>query len=165
SAVFAVDFMSIHNLVSPQDIEQGRVPMTRTIHRRLRIATLAPGGAPFGLVEGGVGVEDGRIAWVGEAPSGWLADAVVDHEGRLATPALIDCHTHLVFGGNRAREFDMRLNGASYEEIARAGGGIRSSVSATAAASEDELVASALPRLDTLIAEGLGTIEIKSGYG
>ncbi|TAN05538.1 MAG: imidazolonepropionase, partial [Rhizobiaceae bacterium] len=88
-----------------------------------------------------------------------------DCGGRLVTPALIDCHTHLVFGGNRAKEFEMRLEGASYEEIARAGGGIVSTVTATRALSEDELVQAALPRLDALIAEGAGTIEIKSGYG
>jgi imidazolonepropionase len=83
----------------------------------------------------------------------------------LVTPALIDCHTHIVHGGNRAREFEMRLNGASYEDIARAGGGIVSTVSATRGASEDELLASALPRIDALIAQGVATVEIKSGYG
>jgi imidazolonepropionase len=85
--------------------------------------------------------------------------------GRLVTPALVDCHTHLVFGGDRAREWEMRLEGASYEAIARAGGGILSTMRATRAASEDELVAAALPRLDALLAEGVGTVEIKSGYG
>lgn len=139
--------------------------MAKTAHQELRIATMVPGSTSFGLVEGGIGVEAGRIAWVGTAPSGWRAERTVNHGGRLATPAFIDCHTHLVFGGNRAREFDMRLRGASYEEIARAGGGIRSSVTATAGAPEEDLIASALPRLDALIGEGLGTIEIKSGYG
>src|SRR5262249_8513039 len=81
------------------------------------------------------------------------------------TPGLIDCHTHLVFGGNRAREFEMRLEGARYEEIARTGGGILSTVAATRAASEDELVASALPRLDAILGAGATTVEIKSGYG
>ena len=95
------------------------------------------------------------------------ADAVerIDCEGRWITPGLVDCHTHLVYGGNRAHEFELRLTGASYEEIARAGGGIVSTVAATREASEDELVASALPRLDALIAEGVTTVEIKSGYG
>ena len=89
----------------------------------------------------------------------------VDLGGRLVTPAFIDCHTHLVFGGNRALEFEMRLEGASYEQVARAGGGIVSSMSATRAANEDELVAQALPRLDAMIAEGVCLLEIKSGYG
>ena len=95
------------------------------------------------------------------------ADAreTIDVEGRWITPGLIDCHTHLVYGGNRAHEFELRLAGATYEEIARAGGGIVSTVKATRAATEDELVASALPRLDALMAEGATTIEIKSGYG
>src|SRR5690606_2426579 len=85
--------------------------------------------------------------------------------GRWVTPALLDCHTHIVFGGNRAREFELRLNGASYEEIARQGGGIASTVMATRSASADELMAAALVRVDQLIAEGVSVIEIKSGYG
>ncbi|WP_127520463.1 imidazolonepropionase [Mesorhizobium sp. Z1-4] len=142
--------------------------MTTRLFVNMRLATMR-GGAPYGLLEGhAVGVENGRIALVapeGELPSGWHGAERVDLGGRLVTPALIDCHTHIVFGGNRAREFEMRLEGASYEEIARAGGGIVSTMSATRAASEDELVESALPRIDALIAEGVSTIEIKSGYG
>ena len=89
----------------------------------------------------------------------------IDCEGRWITPGLIDCHTHLVYAGDRANEFELRLAGATYEEIARAGGGIVSTVKAPRAASEDELVGQALPRLDALIAEGVTTVEIKSGYG
>lgn len=139
----------------------------RKILSGLRIATLEHTGAPYGLIENGsIGIDGERIAWVGEdIPGGWSHVERQDFGGRLATPALIDCHTHLVFGGNRAREFEMRLEGASYEEIARAGGGIVSSVNATNGLSEDELVAQSLPRLDTLLAEGISTIEIKSGYG
>jgi len=132
-----------------------------------RLATLA--GPDLGLVENGaVAAVDGRIAFAGPAkdlPRGWDAVERIDCEGRWITPGLVDCHTHLVFGGDRAHEFELRLKGASYEEIARAGGGIVSTVKATRAASEDELVASALPRLDHLIAEGCTSIEIKSGYG
>ena len=132
-----------------------------------RLATLT--GPDLGLVENGaVAAVDGRIAFAGPAkdlPRGWDAVERIDCEGRWITPGLVDCHTHLVFGGDRAHEFELRLKGASYEEIARAGGGIVSTVKATRAASEDELVASALPRLDHLIAEGCTSIEIKSGYG
>lgn len=113
-------------------------------------------------------VEGDRIAWIGpvaDLPPGDHAAETTDLEGRLVTPALIDCHTHIVHGGNRAGEFEMRLEGASYEEVARAGGGIVSTVSATRGASEDTLLAQALPRLDALLAEGVTTIEVKSGYG
>lgn len=122
-----------------------------------------------GLIENGaLAVQGGQIAWVGK--SGDLPEAYRDWthqdlEGALLTPGLVDCHTHLVYGGNRAQEFEMRLEGASYEEVARAGGGILSTVTATRAASIDELVQSALPRLDALLNEGVSTIEIKSGYG
>jgi imidazolonepropionase len=126
-------------------------------------------GNGLGIVESGaVAAKDGRIAFAGPAkdlPTGWDAAERIDCQGRWITPGLVDCHTHLVFGGDRAHEFELRLNGASYEEIARAGGGIVSTVKATRAATEDELVASALPRLDHLIAEGCTTVEIKSGYG
>ncbi len=131
----------------------------------------AAGDAPYGAVEdGAIAVQDGRIAWVGPAadlPSApeSLARQVHDAAQAWITPGLIDCHTHLVHGGDRAREFELRLTGASYEEIARAGGGIRSTVEQTRAASEEELYAQALPRLRDLLAEGVTTVEIKSGYG
>jgi imidazolonepropionase len=143
--------------------------MTRKIVKAANIATMSPGEAAYGLVtDGAIGIDDGRIAWIGKAdaaPAEWREATVEDCRSRLVTPALVDCHTHLVFGGNRAKEFEMRLEGATYEEIARAGGGIVSTVAATRALSEGELVEAALPRLDALIAEGVGTIEIKSGYG
>jgi len=134
-------------------------------------ATLATLTGPerYGLIENGaVAIEGERIVWVGKAdaiPADHKAQEARDLEGRLVTPALIDCHTHIVFGGHRAREFEMRLEGASYEAIARAGGGIVSTVGATRAASEATLLASALKRADALIAEGATTIEVKSGYG
>lgn len=116
-----------------------------------------------------VAVKAGRIAWL--KPMSALSEAdragfeLIDAEGRLLTPGLVDCHTHLVYGGNRAGEFEARLQGKSYEEIARAGGGILSTVRATRAASEDELYAAARPRLEALMADGVTTVEIKSGYG
>jgi imidazolonepropionase len=131
----------------------------------------AAGAVPYGAIaEGALAVEGGRIAWVGPeadlpgAPQD-LARRVHDAAGAWITPGLIDCHTHLVYGGDRAREFELRLTGASYEEIAKAGGGIRSTVAQTRAASEDALYAQALPRLKDLLAEGVTTVEIKSGYG
>lgn len=134
-----------------------------------RLATMATDtGTPYGAIDDGVVVaRDGRIVFAGpraEAPAFGSAE-VIDCEDRWITPGLIDCHTHLVYGGDRAHEFELRLKGASYEEIARAGGGIVSSVKATRAASENELFASADKRLAALIAEGVTTIEIKSGYG
>lgn len=129
-----------------------------------RIATLTGDG--LGLIErGAIGVCAGRIVWVGDAGAAPGAAEVIDCAGRLITPGLIDCHTHLVHGGSRANEWAMRLEGATYEEIARAGGGIVSTMRATRAMSEGELVESAMPRLDALLAEGVTTIEIKSGYG
>jgi imidazolonepropionase len=133
-----------------------------------RLATLLPGGTPYGAIEkGAIAAKDGRIAWVGpqsELPRG-EAREVHPLGGAWVTPGLIDCHTHLVHGGNRAAEFELRLKGATYEEIAKAGGGIRSTVKATRAASEEELLASALARLDRMQTEGLTTVEVKSGYG
>lgn len=143
--------------------------MTQTLLKNCRIATMAVGDAAYGLDGSDALVMDGeQIAWVGvvaDLPAQYADIEAVDLGGRLVTPALIDCHTHLVFGGHRAMEFEMRLNGASYEEVARAGGGIVSTVSATREASEAELVRGALPRLDALIAEGVSTVEVKSGYG
>jgi imidazolonepropionase len=134
-----------------------------------RLATLVSGWPEFGIVErGAVAAKDGRIAFAGPAadlPTGWDARYRVAVDGRWITPGLVDCHTHLVYAGERAHEFELRLAGASYEEIARTGGGIVSTVKATRAASEDDLVRASLPRLDRLLAEGVTTIEIKSGYG
>ena len=123
----------------------------------------------FGLIsEACIAVKDSRIDWVGpiaDLPANYRGDEHHDLCGRLVTPALIDCHTHIVFGGNRASEFELRLNGASYEAVAKAGGGIVSTVSATRSASEQDLLQSALTRVDALIAEGVSMIEVKSGYG
>ncbi|MGI9498733.1 MAG: imidazolonepropionase, partial [Geminicoccaceae bacterium] len=133
-----------------------------------KLATMEA-GEPYGLIEhGAVQVEDGRVGWVGlmsDLPGALLEQDTQDLQGRLITPAPIDCHTHIVHGGNRADEFAMRLEGASYEEVARAGGGIVSTVGATRSADVEALVSSALPRIDALLAEGVATIEIKSGYG
>jgi len=134
-------------------------------------ATLAGTSAPhpYGIVpRGAVALEGARIAWAGrqaDLPGAFAALERLDLEGRLVTPGLIDCHTHIVHGGNRAREFEMRLEGARYEEIARAGGGILATVEATRVAGVERLVSEALPRVDALIAEGVTTLEIKSGYG
>jgi len=131
-----------------------------------RIATMQPGGVPYGAMENAaVLIENGWIAWLGPASEAPRAEETADLAGRWVLPGLIDCHTHIVHGGNRAREFELRLEGASYAEIAKAGGGILSTVAATRAAAVDDLVAAALPRLDHLLAEGVTTIEIKSGYG
>ncbi len=139
-----------------------------TLWRNARLATMAPDRAGLGVAETGVIASvGGRILFAGpadEAP-GFAASREVDCEGRWITPGLIDPHTHLVWAGNRAREFEQRLAGASYEDIARAGGGIVSTMTATRAASEADLVSQALPRLDALMAEGVTTVEIKSGYG
>jgi imidazolonepropionase len=139
------------------------------IWHNARLATVRRDLPELGAIERGVvAARDGRIAFAGPQ-SDFPADADtaerIDCEGRWITPGLIDCHTHLVYGGNRAHEFELRLAGASYEAIARAGGGILSTVAATRAATRADLVASALSRLDALIAEGVTTIEIKSGYG
>lgn len=135
----------------------------------LRAATMRSGADPYGLIkDAAIVLAGGMIAWIGaqaDLPSDYAALPVRDMGGRLITPALIDCHTHVIHGGNRAAEFEMRLHGASYEEVARTGGGIVSTVAATRKSSEDDLVAAALPYVDAMIAEGVAVIEIKSGYG
>jgi imidazolonepropionase len=133
-----------------------------------RIATMRRGATGFGTIEeGAVAIADGALAWVGTAAELPNANSRETRSlaGQWITPALIDCHTHLVFGGDRSAEFEQRLQGASYEEIARAGGGILATVRATRAASADELFESALRRLQMLASDGVATIEIKSGYG
>lgn len=128
-------------------------------------------GDPLGRMEdGAISVTDGIVSWAGsyrDVPAGLMDNAkrLIDAGGAWVTPGLIDCHTHVIHGGDRAGEFNMRLNGASYEEIARAGGGIISTVSATREADEDDLLVQAFPRVDALISEGVTTLEIKSGYG
>jgi len=138
------------------------------IWRNARLATMAPGREGLGLVDDGViACTEGRIVYAGDAASAPALDALetVDCERRWITPGLIDCHTHLVYAGDRAAEFEQRLQGVSYEAIARAGGGIVATVRATRAASEYELLNATLARLDALLAEGVTTVEVKSGYG
>ena len=151
------------NLIKPE------MDVLKRLLTNAKLATLTANGEPYGLIEdGALVIEGGRIAWIGKAadlPSHYASLSADDIGGRLVTPGLIDCHTHVVFGGDRAREFEMRLQGATYEEVARAGGGIVSTVKATRAASEKQLLEAALPRVDALIAEGVTAIEIKSGYG
>ncbi len=140
----------------------------KKIFQNFHLLTMQSDGDPYGLIrDGSVVVEDGVIVWVGRAIDlpDTQADKTINGDGKFLSPGLIDCHTHLVYGGNRADEWEMRLNGVPYEEIARRGGGILSSVDATRAATEDELVASAAKRLRPLIAQGVTTVEIKSGYG
>jgi imidazolonepropionase len=151
--------------MNAMDAEQGL-----TLWRDARLATLA-GPGPWGLVEQGALLTEGEhIAWLGrvaDLPPALATRVQAEHglDGALVTPGLVDCHTHLVYAGQRASEFELRLQGASYEEIARAGGGIRSTVAATRAASDDELLALAAQRARTLMAEGVTTLEVKSGYG
>jgi imidazolonepropionase len=136
--------------------------------KHARLATMVEGRPGLGVVEDGlVAARGDRIVYAGsqgDAPT-LEAEDVVDCEGRWITPGLVDCHTHIVYGGNRAHEFELRLAGATYEELARAGGGIVSTMKATRTAGEDALLASALPRIDALMAEGVTTLEVKSGYG
>ncbi len=139
-----------------------------TLYNNAQIATMTS-DKPYGLIENGaVAISNGMIKWVGpekDLPVEFNGLPENDLGGRLLTPALIDCHTHLVYGGSRATEFELRLKGASYEEISRRGGGILSTVTATRTATEEELFSQSLPRFDALLAEGVGTVEIKSGYG
>ena len=164
--MFALDCNAERGVAAREDQDQG----CDRLWRNARLATLADSRPGLGVDErGAVATRDGRIVYAGpeiDLPPA-LRDAakIIDCEGRWITPGLIDCHTHLIHAGDRALEFELRLNGASYEEVARAGGGIVSSVKALRSADEDALVAQALPRLDALIAEGVTTIEVKSGYG
>jgi imidazolonepropionase len=161
--------MCRHNILSRDPFKRKGASVPDIILTNATLATMTERETAYGLVEdGAVAIRDGRIAWCGKArdiPADLSAWDRRDLGGRLVTPAPIDCHTHIVFGGNRAREFEMRLEGASYEEVACAGGGIVSTVKATRGASEEELLAAALGRVDALIAEGVSAIEIKSGYG
>ena len=133
-----------------------------------KLATLSGDGGYRLIPSGAIAIEDGRIRYCGpsaELPAQFRGMQTVPLDGRLVTPGLIDCHTHLVYAGSRAREFEQRQLGASYEDIARAGGGIASTVAATRAASEAELIDASLARLDRMLAQGVTTVEIKSGYG
>lgn len=136
---------------------------------KLDVATMAPGGSAYGLVaDAAIALSNGRIAWVGSRgalPERYASCPKTPLDGRLVTPGLIDCHTHIIHGGHRAKEFEMRLKGASYADVARRGGGIAATVKATREATEDDLLSSALRRLDAMLSEGVTTIEVKSGYG
>ena len=150
---------------------RGRHAMWDALWRDARLATMAEGGAPYGAIgNGAVAAKDGRIVFCGPeedlpGPAGALAREVHALDGRWITPGLIDCHTHMVHGGDRAGEFEARLEGASYEALLKAGGGILSTVRATREAGEEALLEGALARLDALRAEGVTTVEVKSGYG
>ncbi|HZX26545.1 MAG TPA: imidazolonepropionase [Telluria sp.] len=137
--------------------------MHDTLYTNAHLATMVDGYGE--LPDGALAVKDGRIAWIGPRAQAPAARAVHDCGGAWITPGLIDCHSHIVHAGNRSGEWEARLNGATYEDIARAGGGIMSTVRATRAASEDELLRQSLPRVAALLAEGVTTLEIKSGYG
>ena len=143
--------------------------MASQILTNATVATCAADTDGYGLIDNAsVAVEDGNIRWCGRSadlPAQYQSTPARDLHGKLLTPSLIDCHTHIVHGGHRAAEFELRLNGASYAEVAAAGGGIVSTVKATRSASVEELVQTALPRVDALLSEGVSVIEIKSGYG
>jgi imidazolonepropionase len=151
-------------------IRHGKTPMQDwdLLLTDVHLATLDAASGDYGIVpNGALAIRAGAIAWLGPAAAmpAFRCAETRSLDGRWLTPALIDCHTHLVFAGNRAAEFEMRLNGKSYEEIARAGGGIMSTVNATRGASEAELIAAAAARLAALRRDGVATVEIKSGYG
>lgn len=142
----------------------------QTLFINVNLATMTDGANSYGAIENGaIAISEGKIAWLGEEVDLPIYDEksvhVINGKGKWLTPGFVDCHTHIVYGGNRANEFEMRLLGKSYQEIANAGGGIVSTVSATRKASESELLASALPRLTALHQQGVTSIEIKSGYG
>jgi len=142
----------------------------QTLWLNVNLATMNNGGENYGeILDAALAISDGKIAWLGKEANLPIYNKdeveVIDGQGKWLTPGLIDCHTHLVYGGNRANEFEMRLQGKSYQEIAQAGGGIVSTVKATREATEAELLASALPRLTALHQQGTTTVEIKSGYG
>ena len=147
------------------------MPDWDTVWIKANLATMTSNGAPYGAIrDAAIATQGDRIVWTGpmaEIPGkpDSIADEVVDLAGKWITPGLVDCHTHLVFGGSRAGEFEQRLQGVSYEEISRAGGGIVSTMTATREATEDDLVTAGLPRLSNLICGGVTTVEIKSGYG
>ena len=146
-----------------------------TLWINAKLASMTNSDVPYGLISNAaIAIHDGRIQWLAEMtelPAKYLENCatsgteIYDCQGQLVTPGLIDCHTHIVYGGNRAKEFEMRLNGASYEEVAKAGGGIVSTVAATRNASEAELYDQSAPRLEAIMAHGATTVEIKSGYG
>ena len=147
------------------------MPDWDTVWINANLATMTSNGAPYGAIrDAAIATQGDRIVWTGpmaEIPGkpDSIADEVVDLAGKWITPGLVDCHTHLIFGGSRAGEFEQRLQGVSYEEISRAGGGIVSTMTATREATEDDLVTAGLPRLSNLIRGGVTTVEIKSGYG
>lgn len=142
----------------------------QTLYINVNLATMTDGGKSYGeITQGALAISEGKIAWLGKEADLPHFDneqtEVIDGKGQWLSPGLIDCHTHLVYGGNRANEFEMRLQGKSYQEIANAGGGIVSTVTATRKASEEELLEKALPRLQALHSQGVTTLEVKSGYG
>lgn len=157
-----------HNIKLTPIFKSGNF-VPKTVFTHAAIATLSSNDVPYGLIEDGALVLDGaEIVWCGDThalPAKFKSAPSENLEGRLVTPGLIDCHTHLIHGGNRAQEFELRLGGATYEEIARAGGGIVSTVTATRDASEEALLTNALTHIDSLIEEGVTSVEIKSGYG